>query len=198
MPVIRRSCPGQSRRLKYPSPDPAPGLATFRGHYTRDCNDHNDFDSDPATRPGTAHDGHIVRIQVVSAVMAAGTDSGPAGGPGRDGRAYREYFSVVYKTCSELIHDLARRRQWLGRPVLPEPNHESRAVSRPRRRCHEWLPPEGQSMTQIAFGKFTPALHHSSVSSYVHSRRATCWWPGNMLLKEILVKKKLGIEPTTV
>ena len=38
--------------------------------------------------------------------------------------------------CSELLHYVTRRRR-LGRPVLPpEPNHESWAVTRPRRRRH--------------------------------------------------------------
>ena len=51
-------------------------------------------------------------------------------------RHCRERLSEQASPCSELIHDLTRRRRRLGRPVLPEPNHESWAVTRPRRRRH--------------------------------------------------------------
>ena len=50
--------------IKYPSPGPAPGWATFRGHYSSDCNDHNDFDSD--ARPGTAHDSRGTAVHGLS------------------------------------------------------------------------------------------------------------------------------------
>ena len=56
-------------------------------------------------------------------------------------------------TCSELIYGLARRRRWLGRPVLPDPSHESRAASgsRPRlRRPTMWPPPQGLSRLSVS------------------------------------------------